>query len=53
MLKAVMTDGNMAYCILGIENQSDIHYAAPVKNGLYDLMQYVLYRGRDMSVRSL
>ncbi len=39
VLKAAMTDGNMAYCILGIENQSDIHYAAPVKNGLYDFMQ--------------
>ncbi len=31
--------GNMAYCILGIENQADIHYAIPVKNGLYDFMQ--------------
>lgn len=31
VLKTVMTDGNMAYCILGIENQSDIHYAIPVK----------------------
>ena len=39
VLKTVMTDGNMAYCILGIENQSDIHYAIPVKNGLYDFMQ--------------
>ena len=39
VLKTVMTDGNMAYCILGIENQSDIHYALPVKNGLYDFMQ--------------
>lgn len=39
VLKTVMTDGNRAYCILGIENQSDIHYAVPVKNGLYDFMQ--------------
>ncbi len=39
VLKTVMTDGNMAYCILGIENQTDIHYAVPVKNGLYDFMQ--------------
>ncbi len=39
VLKTVMTDGSMAYCILGIENQSDIHYAIPVKNGLYDFMQ--------------
>ena len=39
VLKTMMTDGNMAYCILGIENSSDIHYAIPVKNGLYDFMQ--------------
>ncbi len=39
ILKMVMTDGNMAYCLLGIENQSDINYAMPVKNGLYDFMQ--------------
>jgi hypothetical protein len=39
VLKTMMTDGDMAYCILGIENQSGIHYAMPVKNGLYDLMQ--------------
>lgn len=39
VLKTMMTDGNMAYCILGIENQSDIHYAIPVKNGLYDFLQ--------------
>lgn len=39
VLKTMMTDGNIAYCILGIENQGDIHYAMPVKNGLYDFMQ--------------
>ena len=39
VLKMMMTDGDMAYCLLGIENQSDIHYAMPVKNGLYDFMQ--------------
>lgn len=39
VLKTVMTDGNTAYCILGIENASDIHYAISVKNGLYDFMQ--------------
>lgn len=39
VLKTVMTDGTMAYCILGIENSSDIHYAIPVKNGLYDFLQ--------------
>lgn len=39
VLKLAMTDGNVAYCILGTENQSDIHYAAPVKNMVYDAMQ--------------
>ena len=39
VLKLMKTDGNVAYCILGIENQSDIHYAMPVKNGVYDFMQ--------------
>lgn len=39
VLKLAMTDGNAAYCILGIENQSSIHYAMPVKNMGYDAMQ--------------
>ncbi len=39
VLKLAMTDGNVAYCILGIENQSGIHYAMPVKNMVYDAMQ--------------
>lgn len=39
VLKLMMTDGEVAYCILGIEGSSDIHYAAPVKNMLYDAMQ--------------
>lgn len=39
VLKLAMTDGNVAYCILGIENQSGIHYAMPVKNMGYDAMQ--------------
>ena len=36
----VMTDGKALYAILGIENQANVHYAMPVKNGLYDLMNY-------------
>ena len=39
-LKLMMTDGNIAYCILGCEDQGTIHYAMPVKNMLYDSMQY-------------
>lgn len=39
ILKLMMTDGNMAYCIFGCEDQSAIHYAIPVKNMVYDAMQ--------------
>lgn len=34
-----MTDGRAAYCILAVENEAKIHYAVPVKNGLYDFLQ--------------
>ncbi|MFG6338452.1 MAG: Rpn family recombination-promoting nuclease/putative transposase [Lachnospiraceae bacterium] len=40
VLKLMKTDGNIAYCILGCEDQSRVHYAMPVKNMLYDSMQY-------------
>ena len=39
LLKA-MTDGKAIYVILGAELQSEIHYAMPVRNGLYDFMDY-------------
>ena len=35
-----MEDETAAYLILGIENQSGIHYAMPVKDMLYDSLQY-------------
>ncbi|MCM1411739.1 MAG: Rpn family recombination-promoting nuclease/putative transposase, partial [Lachnospiraceae bacterium] len=34
-----MTDGDAAYCVMGIENQAEIHYALPVRNGVYDFLQ--------------
>lgn len=34
-----MTDGKAAYCVMGIESQAEIHYALPVKNGVYDFLQ--------------
>lgn len=34
-----MTDGRTAYCVVGIENQAKIHYALPVRNGVYDFLQ--------------
>lgn len=37
---AAMEDGNAAYLLLGIENQSEIHYAMAVKNMVYDALQY-------------
>ena len=38
---AVMADGARTYVILGIENQDKVHYAMPVKSGVYDALQYV------------
>ena len=35
-----MQDENAAYLLLGIENQSDVHYAMPVKNLVYDAIHY-------------
>ena len=38
-LLTAMTDGRAAYCILAVENEGKIHYAVPVKNSLYDVLQ--------------
>ena len=35
-----MVDGKTTYLLLGIENQSEIHYAMPVRNMVYDALQY-------------
>ena len=35
-----MADEHAAYVILGIENQDEIHYAMPVKNMVYDALEY-------------
>ena len=37
---AFMADDKAAYLILGIENESEVKFAEPVKNGLYDFLQY-------------
>ncbi len=37
---AVKTDAHCTYLVLGIENQSKVHYAMPVRNMLYDALQY-------------
>ncbi len=36
----LMDDGEKSLLILGLENQSDIHYAMPVKNMIYDALNY-------------
>ena len=41
----LMQDEKATYLLLGIENQSDIHYALPVKNMNYDALNY----GRQVS----
>ena len=37
---SAMEDGRAAYLLLGIEGQTSVHYAAPVRNLLYDALQY-------------
>ena len=37
---ALMVDGNAAYLVLGVENESEVRFAEPVKTGLYDFLQY-------------
>ena len=36
----IMEDNKHTYLVLGIENQSHIHYAMPVKNMVYDALNY-------------
>jgi len=35
-----MTDDRAVYVILGAENQTKVHYAMPVRSGLYDFLNY-------------
>lgn len=39
---AAMTDNRAAYLLLGIENQSTVHYAMPVKSMVYDALAYAM-----------
>lgn len=36
----IMNDGKTTFLLLGIENQSEVHYAMPVKNLIYDALNY-------------
>ena len=50
----VMTDEQeRTYILLGIENQSYIHYAAPVKDMLYDAMNFTALLAGDAEFRHL
>ena len=41
VVKTVVKSSQKAvYAIIGIENQTDIHYAMPVRNMFYDVMSY-------------
>ncbi|MBR1636193.1 MAG: hypothetical protein IJ682_14205 [Lachnospiraceae bacterium] len=52
-----MADERTVYVVLGAEAQDKVHYAAPVKDGLYDFMNYAKqvseasasYRKKDSS----
>ena len=37
---AMMQDSHVNYVILGVENQMEVHYAMPVRNMVYDALQY-------------
>ena len=37
---AIKNDGHTFYVMLGVENQSSIHNAMPVRNAIYDFLQY-------------
>lgn len=36
----IMSDSATTYMVIGIENQTNIHYAMPVRNMLYDALNY-------------
>lgn len=36
----IMQDSTASYILLGIEDQTEIHYAMPVRNIIYDALQY-------------
>jgi len=36
----IKQDEKTSYVLLGIENQTDVHYAMPVRNAIYDALQY-------------
>ena len=39
-MASIKHDDSAIYLLLGIENQSEIHYAMPVRNMVYDAIRY-------------
>jgi hypothetical protein len=37
----IKQSGDTLFILLGIENQSNVHYAMPIRNGLYDFIDYI------------
>lgn len=37
---SIKKDKNVVYCLMGVENQTSVHYAMPVRNAEYDVLQY-------------
>ena len=50
-MTTVMTDDKAAYVLFGVEAQPDIHYAMPVRNVIYDALQYGR-QGTEISKRN-
>lgn len=49
----IKSNGHVTFAILGIENQSEIHYAMPVRNMVYDSFNYasqVAKRAKELRV---
>ena len=50
----IKNDGRVTYVFLGIENQSDIHYAMPARNMLYNALSYnsqvddIIYKNKEV-----
>lgn len=49
----IMSNGKMTFLLLGIENQCEVHYAMPVRNLIYDALNYGKQVSRIASVHKM
>ena len=49
----IMSNGKMTFLLLGIENQCEVHYAQPVRNLIYDALNYGKQVSRIASVHKM